>query len=95
MNRNTTFRAGEDFDCYREKLTGISPATISMLMDLQIETKKDIAALLLKYTKWARLLWRMGRFMWTQELPGLRPVLIFLEMGITAVMLNNSEWLNR
>lgn len=49
--RNATFRIDEDFDYFREKLTGISPATISLLMDLKIEDKKDIAALLLKYVK--------------------------------------------
>lgn len=49
--RNATFRTDEDFDYYREKLTGIQPTTISLLMDLQIETKKDVAALLLYYIK--------------------------------------------
>lgn len=46
----TTFRAIEDFDYYREKLTGVSPAAISLMMDLELEPKKDIAGLLLKYT---------------------------------------------
>lgn len=49
--QNATFHTNEDFDYYREKLTGISPTTISLLMDLQIELKKDISALLLKYIK--------------------------------------------
>lgn len=49
--RSATFRITEDFDYYREKLTGIRPAAISLLMDLQMETKKDIAALLLWYVK--------------------------------------------
>lgn len=49
--QNATFHTSEDFDYYREKLTGISPTTISLLMDLQIELKKDISALLLKYIK--------------------------------------------
>lgn len=48
---NATFRTDGDFDYYREKLTGIPPTTISLLMDLQIEPKKDMAALLLKYTR--------------------------------------------
>lgn len=48
---NATFRIDEDFDYFREKLTGIPPATISLLMDLKIEAKKDIAALLLRYVK--------------------------------------------
>lgn len=37
--QNATFQADEDFDYYREKLTGVPPAT-SLLMDLQIEAKK-------------------------------------------------------
>lgn len=49
--QNATFRTDEDFDYYREKLSGIPPTTISLLMDLQIETKKDVSALLLKYVK--------------------------------------------
>lgn len=32
--QNATFQADEDFDYYREKLTGVPPATISLLMDL-------------------------------------------------------------
>lgn len=39
----------QDFDYYREKLTGLSPATISILTDLEIEQKKDIAASILQY----------------------------------------------
>lgn len=49
--RNATFLTLEDFDYYREKLDGISPTTISLLMDLKIEAKKDVAALLLQYVK--------------------------------------------
>ena len=48
--KNTTFNVLQDFDYYRDKLTGISPAVISMLTDLDIEPKKDITALILKYT---------------------------------------------
>lgn len=47
--QNATFNVLEDFDYYRDKLTGISPADISMLTDLEIEQKKDITALILKY----------------------------------------------
>lgn len=49
--RNATFPTDDGFDYYREKLTGIHPTTISLLMDLQIETEKDLAALLLHYVK--------------------------------------------
>lgn len=48
--KNTTFNVLQDFDYYRDKLTGLSPADISMLTDLEIETKKDITASILKYT---------------------------------------------
>lgn len=48
--KNATYSVTEDFDYYREKLSGLSPTTISMLTDLQIETKKDVTALLLQYT---------------------------------------------
>ena len=156
---NATFRVDEDFDYYREKLTGIPPATISLLMDLQIEVKKDMAALLLKYTKIGAVSMRDGTVhVLNQELSGLLPsdrtlltliargqaqpanlgawkgqavteavqsgnlkyrgaqqninsasrscltgclsgcllpILIFLGMGITAVAINNSGWLER
>ncbi|MCQ2513669.1 MAG: DUF2207 domain-containing protein [Ruminococcus sp.] len=46
----TTFNVLTDFEYYREKLTGISPAEISMLTDLNIELSKDISATILKYT---------------------------------------------
>ena len=49
--RSTTFRAIEDFDYYRETLTGVTPTAISLLVDLKLEFKKDAAALLLRYTK--------------------------------------------
>lgn len=42
--RNATFHVDVDFDYYREKLTGIPPTAISLLMDLRIETKKDVTA---------------------------------------------------
>ncbi len=157
--RNATFRADEDFDYYRETLTGIPPTTISLLMDLQIETKKDLAALLLKYAKLGAVSMEGGTVrVLHQELPGLLPsdrtllaliaggqaqsatlgawrkqavaeavasgnltyrgarqsvnaasrscltgclggcllpILIFLGMGLTAVALINSQWMNR
>lgn len=46
----TSFIAIEDFDYYRDELTGISPATISMCVDYAIERDKDITAQLLKFT---------------------------------------------
>lgn len=48
--KNTTFNVLQDFDYYRDKLTGVSPVAISLLTDLDIEPKKDITALILKYT---------------------------------------------
>ena len=48
--KDTTFNVLQDFDYYRDKLTGLSPPDISMLTDLEIESKKDITALILKYT---------------------------------------------
>lgn len=157
--QNATFQADEDLDYYREKLTGVPPVTISLLMDLQIEAKKDIAALLLKYTKMGAVSMMDGTVhVQNQELPGLLPsdrellaliaggqaqpanlgawrrqaiteavesgnlkyrdarqnihsasrscltgcfggcllpVLIFLGMGITAVVINNSGWLEK
>lgn len=46
---NCTITNMHDFDYYREKLTGLSPATISILTDLEIEQKKDVAASVLQY----------------------------------------------
>lgn len=47
--RNCTIASMRDFDYYRDKLTGLSPATISILADLEIEQKKDVAASILQY----------------------------------------------
>lgn len=47
--RNCTIKNMQDFDYYREKLTGLSPAIISILTDLEIEQKKDVAASVLQY----------------------------------------------
>lgn len=47
--RNCTITSVQDFDYYRDKLTGLSPATISILTDLEIEQKKDVAASILQY----------------------------------------------
>ncbi len=48
--QNATFKVTEDFDYYRENLSDISPTTISLLVDLQIEPAKDIAATILHLT---------------------------------------------
>lgn len=47
--RNTKFTVEQSIDYYREKLTHLAPTDISLLADLGIETKKDIAASVLKY----------------------------------------------
>lgn len=47
--RNNTFITVEDFDYYRDKLDGLSPGAISLLSDLKLEPRKDIAASILKY----------------------------------------------
>ncbi|RGY97391.1 DUF2207 domain-containing protein [Clostridium sp. AM58-1XD] len=94
--QNATFRADEDFDYYREKLTGVPPATISLLMDLQIEAKKDMAALLLKYTKMGVVSMKDGAVhVQSQELPGLLPsdrTLLALIAGGQAQPANLGTW---
>lgn len=47
--QNCTITSMQDFDYYRDKLTGLSPAEISILTDLEIEQKKDVAASILQY----------------------------------------------
>ncbi len=47
--RNNSFIPIEDFDYYRDKLSGLSPAMISIISDLGIEQRKDVAASILKY----------------------------------------------
>ncbi len=47
--KNNSFIPIEDFDYYRDKLTGLSPAMISIISDLEIEQRKDVAASILKY----------------------------------------------
>lgn len=46
---NCTITSMRDFEYYREKLTGLSPATISILTDLEIEQQKDVTASILQY----------------------------------------------
>lgn len=47
--KNNSFITIQDLDYYRDKLTGLSPGTISLLTDLKIEPHKDRAACILKY----------------------------------------------
>ncbi|MGN0342715.1 MAG: DUF2207 family protein [Roseburia sp.] len=47
--QNCTITSMQDFDYYRDKLTGLSPAIISILSDLEIEQEKDVAASILQY----------------------------------------------
>lgn len=44
-----TFDAKNDLEYYREKFNGISPATMSLLMDLNVESNKDLGAMRLYY----------------------------------------------
>lgn len=46
--KNASFSITEDFVYYREKLSGLSPGAISILMDLEVEPEKDIAASILR-----------------------------------------------
>lgn len=47
--KRSTFNPELGLDYYRDKLGGLSPVEISMLIDLEVEPEKDISALLLKY----------------------------------------------
>lgn len=46
---NVTFDVESDLDYYRETFNGVSPATMSLLMDLQLESTKDLGAMKLYY----------------------------------------------
>jgi hypothetical protein len=46
--KDTTYTASQDITYYRDLLEDISPAAISILMDLRVEDNKDIAATLLR-----------------------------------------------
>jgi len=49
-NRNrVTFDVETDLEYYREKFNGISPATMSLLMDLSLEPEKDLGTMKLYY----------------------------------------------
>lgn len=47
--KRSTFITVNDIDYYRDKLDGLAPETISLLADLAIEKRKDIAACILRY----------------------------------------------
>ena len=47
LKQNTKYEVKENLDYYREKFNNITPAEISLLMDLEIETKKDLSASIL------------------------------------------------
>ena len=44
-----SFDINEDIEYYREKFKGINPATMSLLMDLNLENDKDLGAMKLYY----------------------------------------------
>lgn len=46
---SATFNANNDIDYYRDIFKGISPATMSLIMDLGLEPRKDIGAMRLYY----------------------------------------------
>ena len=47
IKHNTKYEVIENIDYFRERFTGITPPEISLLTDLEIETKKDLAASIL------------------------------------------------
>ena len=44
-----TFDVETDLEYYREKFNGVTPATMSLLMDLSLESEKDLGAMKLYY----------------------------------------------
>ena len=67
--RNNSFITVEDLDYYRDKLTGLSPGTISLLTDLKIEPKKDRAACILKYENMGILKMEENRYIVNTDVP--------------------------
>jgi len=49
--KKAQFKSIKDIEYFRDKLSNITPTEISLLTDLEIEDKKDLTALLLKYYK--------------------------------------------
>jgi hypothetical protein len=47
IKKNSKYEVIDNFSYYRERFKGITPAEISLLTDLEIETKKDISAAML------------------------------------------------
>lgn len=62
MIQNNTFQTVSDFEYYRDKLEGLSPGAISLISDLKIEQKKDVAASILKYKEMGVLKEIDGRY---------------------------------
>ena len=67
--RNNSFITVQDLDYYRDKLTGLSPGTISLLTDLKIEPKKDRAACILKYENMGILKMEDNRYIVNTDVP--------------------------
>ena len=67
--RNNSFITVEYLDYYRDKLTGLSPGTISLLTDLKIEPKKDRAACILKYENMGILKMEENRYIVNTDVP--------------------------
>ena len=47
IKQNTKYEVIDNIDYFRDRFTGITPSEISLLTDLEIETKKDLAASIL------------------------------------------------
>lgn len=47
--KKAQFKSAKDIKYFRDKLSNITPTEISLLTDLEIENKKDLTAILLKY----------------------------------------------
>ena len=47
LKQNTKYEVIDNIDYFRERFTGITPPEISLLTDLEIETKKDLSASIL------------------------------------------------
>jgi hypothetical protein len=62
MIQNNTFQTVSDFEYYRDKLEGLSPGAISLISDLKIQQKKDVAASILKYKEMGVLKEIDGRY---------------------------------
>jgi len=64
---NATYKASRGIKYYRDILNNMSPATMSLLMDLNIESSKDISATLLRLYDKAMVRFEGGRVVYTGE----------------------------